>query len=114
MKAIAPLIAALFVCATGPLMAQTMSMPMMRAPAPASTTAAIPFVNGEVRRLDQVTGVIVLRHDEIPNLSMPAMTMGYAIAYRKMLAGFKVGDRVHFRAEMVNGTATVTALQPLR
>lgn len=114
MKAIASLAAALFVGAAGPLMAQTMSMPMMRASTPDSTAAAIPFVNGEVRKLDPTTGVIVLRHDEIPNLSMPAMTMGYAIADRKMLAGLKVGDRVLFRAEMVEGKATVTALRSLR
>ena len=95
-------------------MAQTLPMPMMLASTPASATAAAPFVNGEVRELDRATGVIVLRHDEIPNLSMPAMTMGYASADRKILDGLKVGDGVLFRAEMVKGKATVTALRPSR
>ena len=41
---------------------------------------------------------------------MPAMTMGLEIADKKMLEGFKVGDKVRFQAEMVKGKATVTEL----
>ena len=65
------------------------------------------LVNGEVRKLDPATGLIVLRHSDIPNLAMPAMTMGFEIADKKMLEGFKGGDKVRLQAEMVNGNAVV-------
>ena len=117
MKTITTLATALVVGATGLAMAQQMQMPM-KASAPASASAsaaaAMPLVNGEVRKLDPVTGLIVLRHGDIPNLAMPAMTMGFEIADKKMLDGLKVGDKVRFQAEMVKGKATVTELTPVR
>ena len=45
---------------------------------------------------------------------MPAMTMGFDVANKKMLEGLKVGDKVRFQAEMVKGKATVTELQAVR
>ncbi len=70
----------------------------------------MPLVNGEVRRLDPATGLIILRPGDIPNLAMPATSMGFEIANKKMLDGFKVDDKVRFQAEMVKGKATVTEL----
>ncbi len=92
--------------------AQGMASMPMAASMPA--VAGIPLVNGEVRKLDVATGHIVLRHDEIPNLAMPAMTMGYGVTDKKLLAGLKVGDKVRFRAEMVKGEATVTQLHAVQ
>jgi len=69
------------------------------------------LVQGEVRKVDPGKGQIVLRHGDIPNLAMPAMTMGYEVADRKMLEGLKVGDKVRFQAEMIKGKATVTELK---
>jgi len=106
------LIAAALLGTAGLSMAQSMQMPMK--PAASSSAAAMPLVNGEVRKLDPATGLIVLRHGDIPNLAMPAMTMGFDIAEKKMLDGFKVGDRVRFQAEMVKGKATVTELHPVK
>ncbi len=78
---------------------------------PAASTATLPFVQGEVQKVDATTGVVVLRHADIPNLSMPAMTMGYAVADKSLLTGVKAGDKVQFQADMVKGKATVTALK---
>ena len=80
-------------------------------PASGASAAAMPLVHGEVRKLDPSTGLIVLRHGEIPNLAMPPMTMGFDVADKKMLEGLKVGDKVQFQAEMVKGKATVTELK---
>ena len=74
-------------------------------------SAQAPLVQGEVRKLDAAAGLIVLRHGDIPNLAMPAMTMGFDVADKKMLEGLKVGDKVRFQAEMVKGKATVTELK---
>jgi Cu(I)/Ag(I) efflux system membrane protein CusA/SilA len=82
------------------------------APLPsAASAAAMPLVQGEVRKLDLNQGLVVLRHGDIPNLAMPPMTMGFDVADRKMLQGLKVGDKVRFQAEMIKGKATVTELR---
>jgi len=74
-------------------------------------SAQAPLVQGEVRKLDPAAGLVVLRHGDIPNLAMPAMTMGFDVADKKMLEGLKVGDKVQFQAEMIKGKATVTELK---
>jgi Cu/Ag efflux protein CusF len=79
--------------------------------APARAKSSMPLVEGEIRKLDAATGLIVLKHGDIPNLGMPAMTMGFQVADRKMLAGYKPGDKVRFQAEMIKDTATVTELE---
>ena len=112
MKTLTTLTAAVLLGATGPSMAQPMHMPMKTsASAPA---AAMPLVNGEVRKLDPSAGLIVLRHGDIPNVAMPAMTMGFEIADKKMLDGLKVGDKVRFQADLVKGKATVTELHAVK
>ena len=80
-------------------------------PPAAASTVAIPPVQGEIRKVDVAKGLVVLRHGDIPNLAMPPMTMGFDVADPRMLDGLKVGDKVRFQAEMVNGKATVTELK---
>jgi Cu/Ag efflux protein CusF len=94
------------------LAASTATAQGLKAAEPTSSTSAsvMPMVDGEVRKVDLGKGLIVLRHGDIPSLAMPPMTMGFDVADRSMLDGVKVGDKVKFQAEMVNGTATVTAL----
>lgn len=90
--------------------AQGMSgMPMSAKPA--ASAAALPFVQGEVTKVDASNGSVTLRHADIPNLSMPAMTMAYAVANKSLLTGLKAGEKVRFQADMVNGKATVTELK---
>lgn len=86
-----------------------MSMPA--SPASGVPAAAMPLVQGEVRKVDLAKGLIVLRHGDIPNLAMPPMTMGFDVADKRMLEGIKAGDRVQFQAEMIRGKATVTELK---
>ncbi len=85
-------------------MAQSMQAPMK--PAASASAAALPLVNETYASLTPPPGLGVLRHGGIPNLAMPAMTMGFEIADKKMLDGFKVGHKVRFQAEMVKGKAT--------
>jgi Cu(I)/Ag(I) efflux system membrane protein CusA/SilA len=92
--------------------AQDMKMPMK--PAAGTSAASMPLVAGEIRKIDTHKNLIVLRHGDIPNLAMPAMTMGFEVTDRKMLDGLKVGDKVQFQAEAINGKAMVTELKPAR
>lgn len=92
-------------------LAAAQGTPGMATPAKPAASAAMPLVQGEVRKLDPAKGLIVLRHGDIPNLAMPGMTMGFDVADKKMLDGLKVGDKIQFQAEMLKGKATVTELK---
>jgi Cu/Ag efflux protein CusF len=72
---------------------------------------AAQFVNGEVTKVDKAQGKITLRHDPIKNLSMDGMTMVFRVQDQKMLDTVKVGDKVKFEADRVNGELTVTKMQ---
>lgn len=94
--------------------AQGMSMPMPMKPAESASKGTMPLVDAEVKKVDMEKGLIVLNHGDLPNLGMPAMTMGFDVADKKMLKGIKIGQKVKFQAEMVGGKATVTELTPNR
>ena len=68
-------------------------------------------VNGEVTKIDKDQGKITLRHGPIKNLDMDGMTMVFRVQDRKMLETVKVGDKVKFDADRVNGQLTVTKMQ---
>jgi Cu(I)/Ag(I) efflux system periplasmic protein CusF len=77
---------------------------------PAAATAA-PQSDGEVRKLDKEQGKVTLRHGPLQNLDMPAMTMVFKVADPKVLDTLKVGDKVKFTAQKVEGAYVVTAIQ---
>ena len=87
-----------------------MSMPMKPA---ADAKGSNVMTDGTVQTVDAKKGEVVLKHGDITNLGMPAMTMGFSVADKKMLDRVKVGDRVHFHVELVGGTPTVTRLEPV-
>ncbi|MEK8030114.1 copper-binding protein [Ideonella sp. DXS29W] len=69
---------------------------------------------GEVRKIDAAQGKITLKHGEIKNLQMPAMTMAYRAKPATLLEGLAVGDRVDFTADKVDGQYVVTAIRKTR
>jgi Cu/Ag efflux protein CusF len=71
-------------------------------------------VDGVVVKIDRSLGKITLRHGEIPNLHMDAMTMVFAVRDSATLDGLKAGDKVRFEAEDIDGKKTVTEIQPVR
>jgi Cu/Ag efflux protein CusF len=73
--------------------------------------AALAVVTGEVKKIDKETGKITLRHEEIANLNMGAMTMVFRTRSPDMLDQVKVGDKVTFSADRVNGAVTLVHLQ---
>ena len=66
----------------------------------------------EVRKVDKDNKKLTLKHGEIKNLDMPGMTMVFAVKDPGMVDMVKAGDKVKFKAEKINGTFTVTAIQP--
>jgi Cu(I)/Ag(I) efflux system periplasmic protein CusF len=81
---------------------------------PAHAQAAEPMVSGVVMKIDESLGKITLKHGEIPNLHMEAMTMVFAVRDSAMLVGLKAGDKVRFEAEEIDGRKTVTKIQSAR
>jgi Cu/Ag efflux protein CusF len=69
---------------------------------------------GEVRKVDTAQRKITLKHGEIKNLDMPPMSMVFAVKDPALLGKVKVGDKVRFAADKVDGTYTVTAIEVAR
>ncbi|SEF24260.1 copper-binding protein [Variovorax sp. NFACC27] len=89
----------------------SMKMPAQGQPA---QQAGAMMTDAVVQKIDTAKGLVVLKHGDIPNLAMPAMTMGFDVADRKMLDAIKPGDKVRFHVEVVKGKPTVTQLETAR
>lgn len=72
--------------------------------------AQVPDTAGEVTKIDKAQAKITLRHGEIKNLEMPAMTMVFRVRDPKLLDSVAVGDKVRFAAEKLGGNFTVVAI----
>lgn len=69
-------------------------------------------INGEVKKIDEGTGKITLKHGPAKSLGMDEpMTMVYRVKDAAMLKQVKVGDKVQFEAEEAASGYTVTKLQ---
>ena len=86
------------------------------APSPAakSAQAMTDMVEGEVRKVDKDARKVTLRHGEIKQLDMPAMTMVFRVKDAAMLDKVKAGDKVKFKAANVGGAMTVTEIEPAK
>jgi Cu/Ag efflux protein CusF len=72
------------------------------------------MVDGEVRKVDKEAGKITLRHGELKNLDMPAMTMVFRVKDPAMLEQVKPGDKVRFVAEKVGGAFTLVQMDNVK
>jgi len=76
------------------------------------TVAQAPMVNGQVTRIDEAAGKITLRHGPIKKLDMnEGMTMVFRVQDAALLKQVKVGDKVRFDADRINGQITVTKIE---
>lgn len=66
---------------------------------------------GEVKKLDLAQGKVTIKHGEIKNIDMPAMTMVFRAKNITLLNGLAVGDQVTFEADKVDGQYLVTAIK---
>lgn len=78
-----------------------------------ATLAQTPMASGEVRKIDEAAGKITMKHGPIKNLDMEdaSMTMVFRVKDPAMLKQVKVGDKVQFGADRINGQITVTTIQ---
>ena len=112
MKAFAKLGLAILIAGTAPLASSQDQLHAGHgAHDAAATSAAAALTEGEVKKVDKEAGKITLRHGEIRNLNMAAMTMVLRVQDPAMLEQVQVGDKVKFAAERVNGAFTIVQLQ---
>jgi Cu/Ag efflux protein CusF len=78
----------------------------------AINAASAQSADGEVRKIDEAAGKITLKHGPIKSLDMDeGMTMVFRVQDPAMLTQVKVGDKVKFDADRVDGKITVTKIQ---
>lgn len=68
-------------------------------------------VDGQVTKIDTALSKITLKHGPIKNLDMDEMTMIFTVSDPAMLQTVKVGDKVKFEADRVDGKLTVVKIQ---
>ena len=73
--------------------------------------AAASMVAGEIKKVDKDAGKITIRHGEIKNLGMAAMTMVFRVKDPAMLDQVKAGDKVNFIADKINSAITVVKME---
>ncbi len=79
---------------------------------PKVTFAQSAMVNGQVTKIDESAGKITLKHGPIKKLEMEdPMTMVFRVQDPAMLRQVKVGDKVKFDADRVNGQITITKIE---
>lgn len=69
------------------------------------------MTHGEIKKIDTGAKLVTIKHGPLKNLGMPGMTMSFGVKDPALLKQIKVGDRVNFTADMVNGAITVTKLE---
>jgi Cu(I)/Ag(I) efflux system periplasmic protein CusF len=70
------------------------------------------LIEGQVTKIDEAAGKITLRHGPIKKLEMDeGMSMVFRARDPAMLKTVKVGDKVRFDADRVNGQFTVTKIE---
>jgi Cu(I)/Ag(I) efflux system periplasmic protein CusF len=75
-------------------------------------TASAQMADGQVTKIDASAGKITLKHGPLKKLDMEGgMTMVFRVQDPAMLKQVKVGDKVKFEADRVNGQITVTKIE---
>ena len=82
---------------------------------PPSAIAQAGLIDGQVTKIDEAAGKITLKHGPIKKFDMDeGMTMVFKAQDPAMLKQVKVGDKVKFEADRVNGQFTIIRIQKAR
>ena len=89
------------------------SLSVLLAAAVLATTAfaQAALTPAEVVKVDKGAGKLTLKHEELKNLDMPAMTMSFRVSDPAWLEALAAGQKVRIVAEKVNGQYTVVRLE---
>ena len=84
-----------------------------QAPVAATTHASATeeFADGEIRKIDKDARKLTIRHGPLKSLDMPGMTMVFGVRDEAVLDRVKVGEKVRFQVEKVDGKFVVTRIE---
>lgn len=72
-------------------------------------------VKGEVVEVDKDAGKVKLKHEAVPELKWPVMTMFFAVADKSQLDTLKAGDQVEFEfVKPTGGSAQITQIKAVK
>jgi len=70
----------------------------------------LPKVMGEVKKVKAKSGKITIKHEAIPNLDMPGMSMVFRIADGVDITPYKKGDAVEFTVVERDGKMVILSI----
>lgn len=82
----------------------------------AKSTSSMSMAYGEVEDVDKENKSITLKHGPIKTktIEMEPMTMPFDVKDASLLSRVKVGDKVKFIAEYIDGAVTITVLRVVK
>jgi Cu(I)/Ag(I) efflux system periplasmic protein CusF len=89
------------------VMLATLALVLAVGAAPAFAQA----VDGEVMKVDQSAGKITIKHGPMKQFDMDAMTMVFRARDSDALKTMKVGDKIKFVPERIDGQFTATRIE---
>lgn len=78
----------------------------------AASASTADMTEGEIRKIDRATKKITIKHGEIRNLDMPAMTMVFQVMDGAKLDKLQSGDKIRFVVEKTASGFVVTDIRP--
>lgn len=84
------------------------------APGVTATAAASELADGEVRKIDVEGRKLTIRHGPLRSLDMPAMTMVFGVQDAAWLDRLRVGQKIRFAPERIDGNLVVTRIEAVR
>ncbi|MEF2554243.1 copper-binding protein [Aurantimonas sp. A2-1-M11] len=73
--------------------------------------SAADYTKGTVQKVDTKAKKLTIKHEELVNLDMPAMTMVFAVADPAMLETAKEGQPIEIVVERVRGKLTIVEMK---
>lgn len=92
------------------VMACMLVMSAMAYPVMALADGDLPKVMGEVKKVKPKSGKITIRHEPIPNLDMPGMSMVFRVEEGLDISEFKKGDSVEFTVVEKDGKMLILSI----
>jgi Cu/Ag efflux protein CusF len=73
----------------------------------ATSAMAAEYTKGVIKKVDAKSGKVTVKHEELKDLGMPAMTMVFRAKDEEQLGKLKPGQNIQFMVERVKGKLTL-------
>ena len=87
---------------------------MAQTPAAKPGVSATVMTDGVIRKVDKGNKTLTIKHGDIANLNMGAMTMVFEVKKAGLLDKLQAGDKVRFHAEQEGDKLIVTEISAVK